>query len=387
MGEALPERFVVLPLRDPAAAADVVAGFASSVPLDAIVAVDDEGVLAAAAASERLGIGKNPFAAVEATRNKATMRRLLEKDGIGQPRFEVVEAADDEPGAVAAAADRVGYPAVVKPTTLSASRGVVRVDDRDEAAKAAITVRAVATSAGCLPGEPLLVEAFVPGDEVALEGLLRDGRLEVLAIFDKPDPLDGPYFEETIYVTPSRHDASLLDEVRKVLEGACRAIGLVDGPVHAEARLSPSGSRASSRVVVLETAARTIGGKCSKALRFASSRSLEEIVLAHAVGSDGASTPIREREASGVFMLPVPSTGRFLGIDGANDALAIEGVTGLDVTVAVGRTLGAWPEGERYLGFLFARGDSPAAVERALRAGEARLSIRIERSPSADGDR
>ena len=382
MGDSLPGRFIVLPLDDPARAADIVEDFASSGPLDAVVAVDDEGVLAATAAAERLGLAKNPFAAVEATRNKAKMRRLLEEQGVLQPRFEVVEPSDDEPAAVAEAAARIGYPAVVKPASLSGSRGVVRVDDGDEARIAAKTVRAIATRAGCRTDEPLVVEEFVAGDEVAVEALLTEGALEVLAVFDKPDRLDGPYFEETMYVTPSRHESSLLEALRLAIADACRAIGLVDGPIHAEARLSPSGSEASSRVVVLEAAARTIGGKCSTALRFSADRSLEQIVLAHAVGLDDEG-PEREHEASGVVMLPVPCSGSFLGIDGKDEALAIAGITGLEVTVPEGKRVSAWPDGERYLGFLFARGAEPAAVEGSLRKAQALLSVRIEPNENA----
>ena len=382
MEAVLPGRFIVLPLRDPAAAADIVADFASSTPLDAVVAVDDEGLLAAAAAAERLGLTKNPYSAVEATRDKAAMRRLLEEHGVSEPRFEVIEAGDDEQLGVVEAAARIGYPAVVKPTTLSASRGVVRVDNADEARSAAATVRTIAAKAGCRADEALLVEEFVPGDEIAIEALLVDGDLEVLAVFDKPDPLNGPYFEETMYVTPSRHENSVLDAACRVVADACRAIGLVDGPVHAEARLSPSGADLSSRVVVLEAAARTIGGKCSKALRFASDHSLEQIVLAHAVGVE-VEERARESEASGVVMLPIPSTGRFLGIDGVADALSVKGVSGLDVTVPEGRTVSAWPEGDRYLGFLFARGAKPADVEESLRKAQAHLFVRI--SPEGDG--
>jgi biotin carboxylase len=378
MAAALPDRFLVLPLGDPAAAADAVASFHSVTPLDAIVAVDDAGALAAAAAAARLGLAKNPPAAIAATRNKAVMRRLWRAAGISQPRFEIVEALPDEPAAIAGAGARLGYPVVVKPCSLSASRGVIRADDDEGARVAATEVRRIALAAGRPRAEPLLVEGFVAGDEVALEGLLADGRLDVLAVFDKPDPLAGPYFEETIYVSPSRHPGHLLEALRGTVESACAALGLVDGPVHAEARFSPRGSHPEAHVVVIEAAARTIGGRCSKALRFSSGRSLEEIVLAQALGLEGDATSARLPGASGVMMLPVPASGRLAGIDGVDAALAVPGVSGLEVTVPIGGTITAWPAGDRYLGFLFARAARPEDVEKALRRGFSSLTVRID---------
>lgn len=382
MAASFPERFVALPLHEPGTAARIVERFAKSTPIDAVVAVDDESALAAAYATQRLGIGKNPLSAIEATRDKVTMRRLLATAGVSQPPFAIIDAGEKEDVDVADAADLLGYPVVIKPVSLSASRGVERVDDAGAARRAAARTRRVALSAGCAPGEPLLVERYVGGDEIALEGMLTDGALSTLAIFDKPDPLTGPYFEETIYVTPSRHHPGVLVRVEDEINRACGAIGLVDGPVHAEARLSPSGADPDAQVIVLEAAARTIGGKCSKALRFVSDRSLEELVLAHALGMDDVPFA-RESGASGVMMIPIPSDGRFEGVDGRDEALAVEYVTELEITVPTGRTIAAWPEGDRYLGFLFARADDPGDVEKALRAGHAQLSLHITKEPDA----
>ncbi len=381
MAASSPGRFLVLPLQDPKAAARIVDRFAKKTPIDAIIAVDDESALTAAYAAEQLGIAKNPPSAIEATRDKAKMRRLLSKADISQPGFAIVEASDNEAEKVVYTAELFGYPVVIKPVSLSASRGVERADNADDARRAATRVRAVALSAGCAPDEPLLVERYIPGDEIALEGMLTDGALRTLAIFDKPEPLTGPYFEETIYVTPSRHNPELLGRAEEELARACAAIGLVDGPVHAEARLAPSGTDPDAAVVVLEAAARTIGGKCSKALRFASDRSLEELVLSHALGIDDAAPP-REGAAAGVMMIPVPSSGRFEGVDGTDEALAVGHITELEITVPVGRTIAAWPEGDRYLGFLFARADEPEHVERALRVAHSHLSVRITKGPA-----
>jgi hypothetical protein len=203
-----------------------------------------------------------------------------------------------------------------------------------------------------------------------VEGLLRGGELEVLALFDKPDPLDGPFFEETIYVTPSRHPAALQEAVRRVVAGAARALGLAEGPVHAELRLSPSGP------VVLEVAARSIGGLCARSLRFGAGLSLEEIVVAHAMGLPLSSLS-REARASGVMMLPIPRRGILHGAAGVEEARAVPGVEDVAITAPEGREVVPLPEGDAYLGFLFARGDRPEEVEAALRSAHARLRFDI----------
>jgi biotin carboxylase len=380
MAVSSPERFVALPLHDPKAAARIVERFARKTPIDAVVAVDDESALTAAYAAAALGVAKNPPSAIEATRDKAKMRRLLASEHVRQPNFAVIAANENEADDAVRAADLFGYPVVVKPVSLSASRGIERADDGQQTRRAAQQARAVALAAGCAPQEPLLLERYVAGDEIALEGMLTDGTLQTLAIFDKPEPLTGPYFEETIYVTPSRHHPEVLRRAEEEVASACAAIELVDGPVHAEARLSPSGTNRDAEALVLEAAARTIGGKCSKALRFVTNRSLEELVLAHALGLDRGPV-VREAGASGVMMIPIPTSGRFEGIDGRDDALAVEHISELEITVPAGRSIAAWPRGDRYLGFLFARADDPEDVEKALRDAHSRLSIRISKEP------
>jgi biotin carboxylase len=283
------------------------------------------------------------------------MRRALAAAEVPQPRF----ALADDPAAL----PDVGFPCVVKPVGLSASRGVIRADDAAGARAAAARVRAIADG-------PILVEEYVPGVEVAVEGLLRASALEVLAVFDKPDPLVGPYFEETIYVTPSRLPEPTLVRIGELTGRACAAMGLVEGPVHAEVRVD------GERAWVIEVAARSIGGLCARALRFGAGIALEELILRHALRMplDGLT---RERDASGVMMLPIPRRGTLRGVRGREAARAVPGVTGLDITVPLGRVVEPLPEGDRYLGFLFARGDTPAEVEAALRAGHAALTIDI----------
>jgi hypothetical protein len=227
--------------------------------------------------------------------------------------------------------------------------------------------------------EPLLVEKFVPGREVAVEGLLEAGRLNVLAFFDKPDPLDGPFFEETIYVTPSRQPARVLASADATVAAAAAALGLREGPVHAELRIGQAG-----QVSLLEVAARSIGGLCARALRFGAGVSLEELIVRHAVGASLCGLK-REAQASGVMMLPIRAAGVLERVSGQSVALAVEGVLGVEITIPVGRPVVPLPQGDRYLGFVFARGRQPADVELALRRAEAALDVVVRAEPGLEG--
>jgi biotin carboxylase len=344
------DRVVAVPLGDVDAALESIDELDRRRGVDAVVAVDDGGVVVAAEAGARLGFPHSPPDAVAATRDKAEMRRRLAAGEVPQPRFGTSAA-------------EVGFPCVVKPTGLSGSRGVIRCDTPEELDAARARIAAFWDG-------PLIVEEYVPGVEVALEGLLRAGLLEVLAIFDKPDALEGPYFEETIYVTPSRLSAPTLALVANATERAAHAIGLTEGPVHAEVRVS------DARVWVIEVAARSIGGLCARTLRFGAGISLEEVILRHAVGMplDGLA---REPSAAGVMMLPIERAGTLVDVRGREEALAVDGIVGLEITVPVGRTLTPLPDGDRYLGFLFARAATPAAVEAALREAAARIVMVI----------
>ncbi|MCU1492664.1 MAG: putative Phosphoribosylglycinamide synthetase, partial [Acidimicrobiaceae bacterium] len=374
------DHFVGLDLDDPERAAESIEQLAGRLPLDAVVAVDDQGGLVAALAAQRLGLRHNPPAAVAATRDKSSMRKLLGAKGVSQPAWRVVAGHPDDPDLetrdVAAAAVELGLPAVVKPCSLSGSRGVIRVDDGPSALAAARRVRAIARDGGVPADEPLLVEQFVPGAEIAVEGLVRSGRLEVLAVFDKPDPLDGPYFEETIYVTPSRIASGERAQARALFEAALDAIGIVEGPVHAELRLPATApGAAAASPVLIEVAARTIGGKCASTLRFGTGTSLEELVLSQALGTGVQAA--RESAAAGVMMVPVPRSGRLESVEGIDRARDVANVTGVEISVAPGRAVRALPEGDRYLGFIFARAETPALVEEALRRAHGELDVRI----------
>jgi biotin carboxylase len=363
LGGAMGDRALRVDLRRPERAAAAVVELSERVGLDAVVAVDDGGVATAALAGERLGLPHNPPAAVAATRDKAAMRRAFAAAGIPQPGFRLLLPGDD--------AGAVELPAVLKPVALSASRGVIRADDPAAARAAEARIRAILADAGEDPGGPILAETYAPGAEVAVEALLRAGELEVLAVFDKPDPLEGPYFEETIYVTPSRLPAETQRRIEETAAAAAAALGLREGPVHAELRVD------GDRIRVLELAARSIGGLCSRSLRFGAGISLEEVILRHALGlplGDHA----RERAASGVMMLPIRRAGTLREVRGLDAARAVPGVSDVRITIAPGRPVVPLPEGDRYLGFAFARGETPAEVEAALRAADAALDVVLD---------
>jgi biotin carboxylase len=261
---------------------------------------------------------------------------------------------------------------VVKPASLAASRGVIRADTVEDATAAAARVRQILTEVHGEKGtaEPILVERYVPGDEVAVEGLLREGRLEILAVFDKPDPLVGPYFEETLYITPSRLPDPVQEDLTGLVGTAAVALGLREGPIHAEARIGPDGVP-----WMLELAARTIGGLCGRTLRFGNGATLEEIVLRHALGLP--LDPRREGTAAGVMMLPIPRAGTLRAVHGQDEARAVPGIEGLEISIAPGRPVVPLPDGDRYLGFLFARGSSAEEVEAVLRRGYDQLEVEI----------
>ena len=350
------DRALVVPLDDPDRAARAIEELDARAPLDAVVAVDDQGVLVAARAGEQLGFPHNRPAAVARTRDKAALRDALRAAEVPQPRYAVIT----DPAAL----PDVGWPRVVKPTGRSGSQGVIRADDP------AAAVAAAARSSAIAGGGPLVVEEYIPGAEVAVEGLLRGGQLDVLAVFDKPDPLEGPYFEETLYVTPSRLPDEVLAHVERVTADAAHALGLTEGPVHAELRVD------DGRVWVLEVAARSIGGLCARTLQLGAGISLEEVILRHALALP-LEDLTRSAQASGVMMLPIARSGTLVAVRGQDAARAVPGVVGLEITIPAGRPIQALPDGDRYLGFLFARGATPAEVEAALRHAHEQLVVEI----------
>jgi len=351
-------------LESPSGAVDTLLDENKRRPFHAVIATDDATVELASHVAGALRLPHNPVVATRNARRKDLARRSLAAAGLPVPAFRRIDLSI---GLKAQVLD-LSYPCVVKPLALSASRGVIRVDNFDEFNAAC---RRIAPLLSGLPDEEerrfLLVEAYLPGTEVALEGLLASGQLRVLAIFDKPDPLEGPYFEETYYVTPSRLDDPLKKAVTKAVEAGCRAYGLRQGPVHAELRI------VGGTPHVLEIAARTIGGDCARLLAFGTGASLEEIVLRQAVGEPVQIEP--RPGAAAVLMIPVPGAGVLRRVEGVIEAQKVPGIEDVVIAVREGYEITPLPEGGSYLGFIFARGGSPDEVEAALRRAHAKLKF------------
>ena len=330
---------------------------------DAVLAVDDSGLDLAALLCEYFHLPGNAPEAVRQTRDKLAFRHLLQRGGLNCPEFRHLESAVESAG--------LAFPVVVKARRLSASRGVIRADTREDYVQALHWVRAIQGKADRDAAElGLVVERFIPGSEHALEGLLQDGRLRVLALFDKPDPLDGPYFEETLYLTPSRLAPETQEEIAQAVQRACTLAGLGTGPIHAEMRVNAQG------VWLLEVAARSIGGLCGRMLRHALGMSLEELILRQALNLPLPETG--QDAASGVMMIPIPQPGIFHGVRGIDRALAIDGISDIQITASPGQLIAPPPQGASYLGFMFARGASPGAVDASLRGALRQLEFDIQ---------
>lgn len=356
-----------LPFGDLEKATAAIVAYGQQRPFDAVVAVDDDGTLLAAKAAAALGLPHNAVAAAEAARDKYRMRHLLHQAGVPSPSFQRFLTADD-PQQIAA---QVSFPCVVKPLRLSGSRGVIRANNPQELAAAVARLTRLLHSLGDDDApRPFLVEQYIDGVEVALEGMLDNGRLQVLALFDKPDPLEGPFFEETIYVTPSRLPAATQEAIATCTAQAAAALGLRTGPIHAELRVNEAGPW------IIEVAGRSIGGLCSKTLRFGSEASLEELILRQACGLEIKSTQ-REGRAGGVMMIPIPEAGLLRKVEGVEAAVALPLIESVEITARLNYPLVPLPEGESYLGFIFARGETPEAVEAALREAHGKLRFEI----------
>jgi biotin carboxylase len=335
-------------------------------PFTGVVATDDGTVELASRVAESIGLPHNPLKAARLSRRKDLARQALFEAGVPVPDFRVIDL--DQPLAKQLAG--VDYPIVVKPLSLSASRGVIRADNENTALEAIRRVQKILENEGMPPGfdsRHVLVEAFMPGKEVAVEGILHRGELDVLAIFDKPDPLDGPYFEETYYITPSRQPDGTRQQITGAVRMACKALGLREGPVHAELRLQGEQCR------LVEVAARSIGGDCARLLRFGTGQGLEDLVISHAIGK-----PLqREAETggAGVLMIPINEAGILRRIEGISRARQVEFIEDIVITIRDGYELVPLPEGASYLGFMFARAPGPAQAEAALRAAYVELKI------------
>lgn len=372
LAELNPGGSITLDYNEPEAGAGLIESFANEYPIDAIAPVDDDTLILGAMAAEALGLPYHPVEAARTTRSKYELRKVLSEEGLPSPSFRLV-SAQEEPEVIAAS---IPFPCVLKPTFLAASRGVIRANDVAEFAEAYRRIGAILNdpdtiARGGAEAGMILVEDYLDGFEVAVEGLVVRGEVHILAIFDKPDPLEGPFFEETIYVTPSRLPVDVQEKIHEETIRAARAIRLREGPLHAELRINEAGE-----IHVIDVASRAIGGKCSGALEFGGGASLESLILSQALGVAPPSTE-REKSASGVMMIPIPGEGVLKRVDGKEEAMAVPGVLSIDISIHIGGRVVPLPEGERYLGFIFAKGERPEEVEAALRAAHGKLRFDI----------
>jgi biotin carboxylase len=344
-------------------------------PVDAVVAADTPMLMLAAAVAAQMGLPHNPPGAVRDTTDKARQRQRWAAAGVAQPAFRIVPAPPTE-DTIRRAAAAVGFPCMVKAVSLSASQGVLRVGDPAAAVTAATRIRHILAGAGRPDTEPLLVEQYLPGPELSIDALIGDGGLTVTAIFDKPATPDGPTFEETLLVTPSRLPGPILAAAISTTGQAARALGLTHGPVHAELRIHDHGGQ--PRPAMLELAARCIGGLCSRALRFPGGATLEELVLASAFGQPAPAVSHYPARPAGTYMLPVPRPGVLRAVEGRENAAAVPGITGLTITIPAGQQVRPLPDGDRYLGFIFAEAATRHEVEQALTAARDQLRVIIQ---------
>lgn len=340
-------------------------------PISAVVSTDDDGTLLAATISSSLSIPHNPISAIAATRDKTKLRERLTAANLPTPSFQVfsTEVVPEE------ISDQIDYPVVLKPTRLSGSQGVIRADDPEAFCRAFKRIKALfmdpeVTEKYKKKPKEILVEEYILGQEAAFEGLLHKGLLSTLALFDKPDPLEGPFFEETLYITPSRLSSSMQNDIFHSVQSGINALGLKEGPIHAELRLHPKGP------VIIEIAVRSIGGHCSRMLQFGAGASLETIILKHALGLPIRSLD-RETAAAGVMMVPIPRRGIFVDIQGVEAAKRVSGVTDVEIIAHRNQEIIPLPEGHSYFGFIFAKGQRPGLVESALREAHQKMTITI----------
>jgi biotin carboxylase len=369
------ESVIALDFSDPDKAAETISQFRPEIDIDAILAVDDAGTLIAAKASQILELPHNSVSSVELTRDKYALRTALSVSRLPSPGYKLFDIAQSEDD-LRVIGDSMKYPVVLKPRGLSGSQGIIRADSCIEFTEAFSRIKGILESENsreeCAADllTSILVEDYVSGPEFALEGVLNRGDLTVLALFDKPDPLIGPFFEETIYVTPTRYPDDVQVQIISTVQSACRNLGLTHGPVHAEVRLE------KNEVFLIDLAGRSIGGLCARTLSFGSGLSLEEIILTHAVGDD-INQLNRESLAAGVMMIPIPAAGIFQKVSGVDKAENISGIESVSIIPTSGDEVIPLPDGNEYLGFIFGKGKNPQTVEKSLREAHDQLDFEI----------
>ncbi len=372
MAEKHPDQLLTLDFRKPAECAKQVLKFHARSPIDAVLPVDDETAVVAAAIGSALRLKHNSVASAKSARDKDLLMTLLDRNGIRVPA-SIAFGIDTAPESIA---PQVEYPCILKPVCLSGSRGVIRANDEIRFLQAWERIQRILSDPKIRSKGPdlagkILVQDYIQGPEVAIEAILTAGKLQILAIFDKPDPMEGPFFEETLYVTPSRHPPEVIDTLMECISSATLAIGLQQGPVHAELRFNEAGAW------MIDLAARSIGGLCSRTLRFGTGLSLEDLILRNALGRDMSGLQ-RETTAAGVMMIPIKRGGILRGIRGLDAAQKLPLIQNVTITARLDNPIVPLPEGSSYLGFIFARGPQAADVEDAMRNAFARLAFEVE---------
>ena len=355
---------VRLDLADPEKAALEIASYLRDFSVSAIFGSDDKVVEIAAQASHKLKIPHNSLKAVQATRRKDVARDLLKDTELNVPKYIKVDCDSIDFGWL----QNIQYPCVAKPLNLSASRGVIRANNSEQLLAALGRIRKILQMEfGNQALHEVLVEEYVAGSEHALEGYLSHGKLDMICLFDKPEPLEGPYFEETYYITPSRLNGRMQQQIKETVEKACQAYGLVFGPIHAEVRVD------GETIWILEVAARTIGGECARLFELVTNFGLEEYILNRATKRKCQS--IKFRQAAGILMIPVPNSGIVRRIEGVTQAQEVKHILDVKLDIRAGSKLTPWPEGDKYPGFIFAKAKTPELVEKALRKSHSCLNI------------
>jgi len=332
--------------------------------IKAVIGTDDRTVELAAQVSKALKLTHNEPQSIRFTRRKDLARQCLQKSSLNVPEFQI--CALDK--LLAGENCTPGYPVVIKPLALSGSRGVIRANNPTELIAAAQRLHAILDEVTNEDEKQLvLVEAFIPGYEYAYEGLLNNGKLQTLTLFDKPDLMEGPYFEETYYITPSRLASEQQAAIQQAVETACRAYGLQQGPIHAEVKLH------NNKVWFIEMASRTVGGQCARLFNYATGLTLEETVLAQAVGLELDQQSIEY--AAGVLMIPILQQGLLRRVEGLLEASKVPYIEDIEISIHEGYEIIPLPEGDSYLGFMFAKAPTPVEAEQALRTAYKKITV------------
>lgn len=324
--------------------------------IQCVLATDDSCVSLSSHIAQHLGLAHNQPSATKLTSRKDLARKATQIAGRNTPEFNIINLHQ-----ASQFSRSINYPVVIKPLNLSASKGVIRANDPEQFIAACLTINTILSRSNVTGFERdnVLVETYLEGPEFAIDGILIDGDFHLLAIFDKPEPLTGPYFEETYYLTPSQltqsHQAALIEEVAR----SCDAYNLKQGPIHAEARITKNG------IFLIELAARTIGGQCGQLIEFSLQQKLEEVIIRGLCGEPPNLPP--KPTPAGVLMIPVETAGILKRVEGLTAAMQVEFIQDIEIHIQEGYELLPLPEGSSYLGFIFAQAPTQGQAFNALK--------------------